>query len=433
VAKLDNGPPRGTRDLFPDAVAKREAVIARVAESYARFGFHRIETPALEDITRLSWGEGGDNEKLIYRVMRRGLDPLLADGTNTADLADLGLRYDLTVPLTRFYANNEGRLPSPFRAMQIGPVWRAERPQKGRYRQFTQCDIDTIGEPSALAEAELLEGTVAALAGIGVAPVRIRLNDRRLLTALAAEAGVPAAATGAFLVILDKLDKIGWEKVKAELVERGFDPQVGERSEWTVGLLSAAGEPESALHRAADLLPRLEDDVLEGLSSTAQSLERIQHDVARSRGDGTAPAAFTWILDPTIVRGMGYYTGQIFEVEHAEVTGSVAGGGRYDGLVGRSLGKQVPACGISIGFDRIVDLAVVPSPDLGLALLYSAGAAPAPEILAAARSLRGGERAVALVPRRGQMRVQLDSLKEEGYSSFVTLEDGLLGEERSLR
>ena len=433
MAKLDTGPPRGTRDLFPDAVAKREAVISRLADSYARFGFRRIETPALEDISRLSWGEGGDNEKLIYRVMRRGLDPVLADGTNVSGLADLGLRYDLTVPLTRFYANNQGRLPSPFRAMQIGPVWRAERPQKGRYRQFTQCDIDTIGEPSVIAEAELLEGTLAALAAIGVAPVRVRLNDRRLLAAIATEAGVPAEATGTFLVVLDKLDKIGWEGVKAELAGRGFGAQVGERCEGTVGLLSAGGDPSSILERAADLLPGLERDVIDGLATTTESLGRLRQDAVKAAENGTTQESFSWAVDPTIVRGMGYYTGQIFEVEHPEVNGSVAGGGRYDGLVGRSLGKEVPACGISIGFDRVVDLAVVPPPDLGVALLYARDSVPAPDVLAAARRLRSGSRAVALVPRRGQMRVQLDALKEDGYSSFVLMENGSPGEERPLR
>ncbi len=429
---MESGPPRGTRDLFPDVVAKREEVIGRLAESYARFGFRRIETPALEDITRLSWGEGGDNEKLVFRVLRRGLDPVLAAQTEVTTLADLGLRYDLTVPLTRFYANNEGRLPAPFRAMQIGPVWRAERPQKGRYRQFTQCDIDTIGEASVLAEAELLEGTLTALGSVGVAPVRVRLNDRRLLTAIAAEVGVPAAATGTFLVTLDKLDRIGWEGVKAELVERGFGPEVGERCEGTVQLLGGDGEPASVLDRVGDLLPGLGDDVVEDLSSTAESLERLAQD-ARGAGDGTSSAGFEWALDPTMVRGMGYYTGQIFEIAHPEVTGSVAGGGRYDGLVGRSLGREVPACGISIGFDRVVDVADVPSPDLGVALLYPGGTTPAPEILAAARRLRGDRRAVALVPRRGQMRVQLDSLKNEGYSSFVMMDAGSLSEERPLR
>jgi histidyl-tRNA synthetase len=186
-------------------------VIAELAKSYGRFGFRRIETPCVEDINRLSWGEGGDNEKLIYRILRRGLDPVVAQGTELNELTDLGLRYDLTVPLTRFYASNAGKLASPFKAMQIGPVWRAERPQKGRYRQFTQCDIDTIDEPSVLAECELLEATLAALVAIGIDGVTVRVNDRRLLAAIAAEAGVPGEGLGGFFVTLDKLDKIGWE------------------------------------------------------------------------------------------------------------------------------------------------------------------------------------------------------------------------------
>lgn len=411
---MDNGPPRGTRDLLPDIVARRESVIAALADTYSRFGFRRIETPCIEDIGRLSWGEGGDNEKLIYKVLRRGLDPVLPAGTPVADLVDLGLRYDLTVPLTRFYANNLGRLPTPFRVTQIGPVWRAERPQKGRYRQFTQCDIDTLGEAGVLAECELLEGTLSALGAIGIEGVTVRVNDRRLLSAVAAEAGVAEQSLGSFFVTLDKLDKIGWEGVRRELAERGYSDTVSGRCEEIVELLQSAETPEEALGRAGDLLPKLPEAVLADLRATFEALARI--------GAG-APGSVAWHLDATIVRGMGYYTGQIFEFAHPDSASSIAGGGRYDDLIERSLGKPVPACGISIGFDRIVEMAHFSAPDLGVAVLYEEGT-PLADVLGTARRLRDSGGSAALVLRRGQMKLQLDSLAKEGYTAFVVVQPG---------
>ncbi len=421
---MDNGPPRGTRDLLPDSVARREAVMAELAGSYARFGFRRIETPCIEDLSRLSWGEGGDNEKLIYKILRRGLDPVVAAGIALGDLVDLGLRYDLTVPLTRFYANNAGRLPTPFRAMQIGPVWRAERPQRGRFRQFTQCDIDTVGEPSVLAEAELLEATLTALGAIGIEGVTVRVNDRRLLAALAAEVGVSESALRAFYVILDKLDKIGWNGVRDELVEQGHSGAVGGRCEQIVSLISGAGSPDGAIARAADLLPGMAESVLTELRETFDALSRVEA--------AAPPGALTACLDTTVVRGMGYYTGQIFELAHPDAPSAIAGGGRYDDLVGRSLGKKVPACGISIGFDRVVEMARFAPPDLGVALLHSAEV-PRWEVLEMARRVRLEGDSATLVSRRGQLKVQLATLQSAGYSSFVVVEPGGVSERRPLR
>src|ERR1700684_350268 len=220
--KIDSTPGRGMRDLLPADVAVRDHVLESISAVYRRFGYQRIETPALEDIGRLQSGEGADNEKLIYQVLRRGLPPEVAAGTPLRDLVDLGLRYDLTVPLTRVYGHNHASLPSPFRSFQVGPVWRAERPQKGRYRQFYQCDIDMIGETSVLAEAELIEATSEALAAIGLTGTTIRLSDRRFWSALASDTGIPAQVQGAFFITLDKLDKIGWPGVRSELAELGL-------------------------------------------------------------------------------------------------------------------------------------------------------------------------------------------------------------------
>src|SRR5580658_1326065 len=222
IMKIDNSPARGMRDLLPADVAVRDHALESISAVYRRYGYQRIETPALENIERLQSGEGGDNEKLVFQVLRRGLPPEVAADTSLRQLVDLGLRYDLTVPLTRFYGNNHASLPMPFRSLQVGPVWRADRPQRGRYRQFYQCDIDMIGEPSVLAEAELIEATSEALASVGLEGTTIRVSDRRFLAALAADAEVPESSWDAFFITLDKLDKIGWDGVRSELAELGF-------------------------------------------------------------------------------------------------------------------------------------------------------------------------------------------------------------------
>lgn len=412
MAKIDNGPARGTRDFLPATVARREVVIDAIARSYTRFGFRRVETPALESIERLSSGQGGDNEKLIYKILRRGLEEL-QPGMQLSELTDLALRYDLTVPLSRFYANNHSQLGVPFRALQIGSVWRAERPAKGRYRQFTQCDIDTLGESSVLAECELLEATATTLLSLSIAPITVRVNDRRLLAAIASASGVPAAATDGYFVTLDKLDKIGWEGVRRELVEaRGLEPGVAALTEELLEKLRGAATARELLGLAGECLPALDEHVLDDLAVTASALEELVGTDGR----------LSFVLDPTIVRGMGYYTGQIFEIAHESSSGSIAGGGRYDNLLGRSLGRAMPACGISIGFERVVDLASVESPDLGVAVLY--GDEPVTAVLAVAREIRRGGRPAALVPKRKALHQQLDALQAEGYSAFVTLEDG---------
>jgi histidyl-tRNA synthetase len=424
--RIDNSPARGMRDLLPADVAVRDHVLESIVAVYRRFGYQRIETPALEDINRLQSGEGGDNEKLVYEVLRRGLPPVVAAGTSLRELVDLGLRYDLTVPLTRFYGNNHASLPSPFRSLQIGPVWRAERPQKGRYRQFYQCDIDMIGEATVLAEAELIEATSEALAAIGLTGTTIRLCDRRFWSALAAETGVPSDRQTAFFITLDKLDKIGWDGVRSELVSLGLSSsQVAGVEEKIRGL---EGLPADKLGGAlADAVPGLAEPVIEDLVTTVTCLDRL----ARVR-------PLNWTFDPTLVRGMGYYTGQIFEVTHPDMPGSVAGGGRYDKLIGRSLGHDVPACGFSLGFERIVDLlARRPSRD-AVAVLFEADV-PVADALEVARDLRsaaGAGRVVETVRRSGKFGAQLKRLETAGFSGFVhvSVVDGAVvrGELRAL-
>jgi histidyl-tRNA synthetase len=423
--KIDNSPARGMRDLLPADVAVRDHVLESISAVYRRYGYQRIETPALENIERLQSGEGGDNEKLIFQVLRRGLPPEVAAGTSLRELVDLGLRYDLTVPLTRFYGNNRASLPMPFRSLQVGPVWRADRPQRGRYRQFYQCDIDMIGEPSVLAEAELIEATSEALAAIGLTGMTIRVSDRRFLAALAADCGVPAEAQDAFFITLDKLDKIGWPGVRTELVELGFDPaRVAAAAEKIQGLTDVpAGKLADAL---ADSVPGLAPPVAADLAATAASLEQL-----------ASERSLTWQFDPALVRGMGYYTGQVFEIIHPEMSGSVAGGGRYDKLIGRSLGQDVPACGFSIGFERIVDLLSREVARDAVAVLVEVDV-PVADAVAVAREMRAGGtgQVVETVRRSGKFGAQLKRLEAAGFTGFVLvgLEDGAIvrGELRAL-
>ncbi|GLW75620.1 histidyl-tRNA synthetase [Actinokineospora globicatena] len=415
--KMDNSPARGTRDLLPATVAVRDHVLARITEVYHRYGYQRVETPALEGIDRLTGGQGGENEKMIYRVLRRGLDETVAADTALADLVDLGLRYDLTVPLTRFYGANQASLPQPFRSFQFGPVWRAERPQKGRYRQFNQCDIDMLGEESVLAEVELIEATTEALAAAGLSGATVRVSDRRFLSALAASVGLPEEAWTGLFITLDKLDKIGWDGVRAELPSRGLDDAAIDRLQESITGLQG-GDPATLDKRLLEAVPGLPDEVVADLAETATALAAV--------------AGLAWEFDPTLVRGMGYYTGQIFEITHPASTSAIAGGGRYDKLIGRSLGRDVPACGFSIGFERIVDLVDGAKTTDAVAVLYEADV-PLPVVTATARELRQGGRTASPVRRRGKFGAQLGKLEEWGFTAVVHVKDAAAApEERPL-
>ncbi|MEU9891323.1 histidine--tRNA ligase [Sphaerisporangium sp. NPDC051011] len=422
--KTDNSPPRGTRDLLPAVVALRDHVLGQIASVYHRYGYQRIETPCLEDIARLVGGQGGENEKLIFKVLRRGLPDQMEQTTGLADLVDLGLRFDLTVPLTRFYGHHHADLPMPLRSFQFGPVWRAERPQKGRYRQFYQCDIDLIGEPSVLAEIELIEATTEALDVLGLTGTTVRLSDRRFLSALAHAAGLPDQAQNGFFIGLDKLDKIGWDGVRRELIDdRQLPAEVVTNALTKIENLQGL-DAQKVADTVADEVPGLDDQVIADLATTTTGLDQI----ARERG-------LRWEFDPTLVRGMGYYTGQIFEVVHPQSTSSVAGGGRYDRLIGRSLGTDVPACGFSIGFERIVDLLGKAPHREAVAVLFDADV-PAAEALTLARQLRTEGRTTSVIRRGGKFSAQLSRLESSGFTSFVHLRadhaPGLRPDERPL-
>ena len=354
----DVSPPRGMRDFLPAEKAKRERALRIIREAYSAHGFDEIETPVVEDFDRLHSGLGGDNEKLGFSVLKRGLthDDLSAAAASgdAHALADLGLRFDLTVPLARFYASHRAELPSVFRAIQIAPVWRAERPQKGRYRQFVQCDIDIIGEASQLAEVELITATSFTLAALGLTGCTIRINDRRILTGILDYCGFAKERFGQALISIDKLDKIGAAGVVTELAEFGADAAavLGGLLQRIEPHVASGGVPMTTAGILSVLPEGIDPDAVAALETLANALTGLPEGVAVR-------------FDPTLVRGMGYYTGTIFEIAHPASGSSIGGGGRYDGMIGRFLGQDVPAAGFSIGFERIVDLIEVDETSAG--------------------------------------------------------------------
>jgi histidyl-tRNA synthetase len=408
-------PPRGMRDFLPGDKAHRERVLATIRGVYRAHGFDEIETPVMEDSARLHAGLGGDNEKLAFAVMKRALttDALRA-AHSPLDLADLGLRFDLTVPLARFYASNRGHLPAVFRSIQIAPVWRAERPQKGRYRQFVQCDIDIIGETGVIAEVEIIAATSAALDALGIPGCSIRINDRRLLTSMLTALGFDSPVHADVLVSLDKLDKIGTVGVLAELAERGHDAttiaaleRVPAFSRYGAdGSASAASEPLTVDTIAAQLSAGVDSDALTDLAAIASAL-----------GD-SVPLVF----DPFLVRGMGYYTGPIFEVSHPDLGYSLGGGGRYDGMIGRFSGDDVPATGFSLGFERLIELVTLPDADGAgdAALVYDADVALS-DVLAVKSALVSEGTRVRIVARPKNLKPTLDQLANDGFTRFAAL------------
>lgn len=413
--KFDTAPPRGMRDLLPREVELRDHAAATILATYTTYGFRRIETPAVESIGLLLGSEGGENEKLVFKILKRGARLESVTTRREDDLADLGLRFDLTVPLARYYAHNRSQLPDPFKAIQIGPVWRAERPQKGRFRQFTQCDIDILGVASEVAEIELILATAEALIALGLTHPTIRLNDRRLLGAIAAQCGFGADRQGDVFVRLDKLDRIGREGVERELREAGHD-------ERAIGRLFALVLPAKDESDRAAALERL-GGVLPAVRECVEGLRTIVRTVGREAG-----GRFSVAFDPTLVRGMGYYTGPIFEAAHEGYASSIAGGGRYDRMIGRLLGEDVPACGFSIGFERVVSIleerrgVVRPEPDR-IALIFDRTDAPA-DVVATAGRLRNAGRVVSLTLKRKNLTKQLDELAREGFGSYAVFRAG---------
>lgn len=340
--QLKKKPVTGMKDILPKEMEIRNYVLKVMKETYRRFGFVSMETPCVEHLENLNSKQGGENEKLIFKILKRGEKLKMDEAKEENDLVDCGLRYDLTVPLCRYYANHASELPSPFKALQTGNVWRADRPQRGRYRQFMQCDIDVIGEASYLAEIDLILATSAFLGEIDFKKFTIRINDRRILKAMAAYSGFNPEKFDTVFIILDKMDKIGIEGVAEELEKEGFS-----RSS-IANYLNLFQNIEPNIEGIRYLKKEL-DGYLE--AEVADNLENIIYQVEKAK-----QADFGLVFDPTLVRGMSYYTGPIFEITMDEFGGSVGGGGRYDEMIGKFTGQNTPACGFSIGFERIVML-----------------------------------------------------------------------------
>jgi histidyl-tRNA synthetase len=409
--KIDTSPPRGMRDLLPSEVEVRDAAIARILDVYRRYGFQRVETPALESLRLLMGGGGGENEKLVFKVLKRGekLASSAKEG-DSGEVADLGLRFDLTVPLARYYAHNHARLPQPLKAIQIGPVWRAERPQRGRYRQFTQCDIDVLGVESEVAEVELILATTEALMALGLTDLTVRINDRRILVAIAEHCAFAPEGFESVFISLDKLDKIGSAGVRAELKAAGHP------STAIATLLALLEEPAM---RQGDVDTVLAALPIDALSPPARALRTVMEAVA---GAGSGRAAI--VFDPTLVRGMSYYTGQIFEIGYKDYPASIAGGGRYDRMIGRMLGREVPACGFSIGFERLIAIlqergGAVAEPGVRVALIFDQERDRLDDVIAAAARLRELGHLVSLEIRGKRLRKQLDDLAHHGFGAYV--------------
>lgn len=409
---LSKKPVTGMRDILPEEMQIRDYVISVIKETYGKFGFTSIETPCVENIANLTNKQGGDNEKLIFKILKRGEKLNVAEATTEESVVDSGLRYDLTVPLVRYYSNNAANLPSPFKALQMGNVWRADRPQRGRYRQFMQCDIDIFGEPTNLAEIELILATTTTLGKLGFQGFEIRINDRQILKAMAAYSGFPEESYDSVFIILDKMDKIGLEGVEQELLEKGFG------SESVDKYLTLYRELEKQENGVAYLAETLQG-VLE--PSVAEGLQEIIDSVT-----ATKAADFKMVFDATLVRGMSYYTGTIFEIALPGFGGSCGGGGRYDKMVGKFTGNDVPACGFSIGFERIVLLLTesgfqIPGKPKKTAFLIEKGVGGDRlcEIIAKAQAARKEGAQVLVVRMNKNKKFQKDQLIAEGYEDFM--------------
>ena len=416
---LSLAPPRGMRDLLPKETALRDWATKTILETYEQFGFSRIETPALEHLQNLKGGEGGENLKLIYEVLKRGekLDKVLESlESNFArdQLADLGLRFDLTVPLVRYFCANQNDLLYPMKAIQIGSVWRAEAPQKGRFRQFTQCDIDILGVKSEVAETELLIASSAALLNLGFNDFQIRINDRRLLTAMVAHCGFTGRFDPIFIAI-DKLDKVGVEGVKKDLLEHGHSADAINK---LAAIISASQES------TADLTSFAADLQKDGSELTAEANQAVSTLSAIIDGIQATAENYDIVFDPTLVRGMGYYTGPIFEIGMKGYSYSMGGGGRYDNMVGKFSGREVPACGFSIGFERIIgvlmDHSVKPKDAREkLALIFDPDRDKTADVMKAAAKLRDEGYSVSAHPRKKDMKKQLDAFLQHDFAKFV--------------
>jgi histidyl-tRNA synthetase len=412
---LSKKPVNGMKDILPAEMEIRDYVTNVIKETYRSFGFTPIETPCMENIANLSNKQGGENEKLIFKVLKRGEKLNLETAKEEADVVDFGMRYDLTVPLSRYYSNHANDLPTPFKALQIGSVWRADRPQRGRYRQFTQCDIDILGEPGNLAEIELITATTTTIGRLGFKNFEIRINERRILKAMAAYSGFAESDYDSVFITLDKMDKIGAEGVAKELLENGYAQESIDKYLNLFELLKEKREvTEGVAFLAETLGDYLEDEVVRSMTEIATAV------------NATKSAEFTLVFDPTLVRGMSYYTGTIFEIAMPELGAACGGGGRYDKMIGKFTGNDVPACGFSIGFERIILLLMesgfkIPESPKKVAYLIEKKypADKLAEVMNQAKEARENGQQVLVVRMNKNKKFQKEQLSKEGYEEFT--------------
>ena len=412
---LSKKPVNGMKDILPAEMEIRDYVTSVIKDTYRSFGFTPIETPCMENIANLSNKQGGENEKLIFKVLKRGEKLNLETAKEEADVVDFGMRYDLTVPLSRFYANNANDLPSPFKALQIGSVWRADRPQRGRYRQFTQCDIDILGEPSNLAEIELITATTTTIGRLGFKNFEIRINERRILKAMAAYSGFTEEDYDNVFITLDKMDKIGVEGVAEELAKDGYAQESIDKYLGLFKLLEEKKDVAEGVTFLADTLGDfLDQEVVTNMTEIATAV------------NATKNAEFTLVFDPTLVRGMSYYTGTIFEISMPELGAACGGGGRYDKMIGKFTGNDVPACGFSIGFERIILLLMesgfkIPESPKRVAYLVEKKypAEKLVDVMKQAKEARANGQQVLVVRMNKNKKFQKEQLSKEGYEEFV--------------
>ena len=408
---LSKKPVTGMKDILPEEMKIRNYVQNVIKDTYKAFGFTQIETPCVENISNLTSKQGGENEKLIFKILKRGEKFNLETAQNEMDVVDNGLRYDLTVPLVRYYSKNANDLPSPFKALQMGNVWRADRPQRGRYRQFMQCDIDILGDPSNLAEIELILATTTTLGKLGFKNFQIRINERRILKAMAAYSGFPEESYDSVFIILDKMDKIGLDGVKEELIKYDFAPEAVEKYTELFAGIEKRDNPIAYLsEKLGDFMG---DDVKQWMDEIIDSVK------------ATKSSDFEIVFDPTLVRGMSYYTGTIFEIAIPEFGGSCGGGGRYDKMVGKFTGHDVPACGFSIGFERIVLLLMeqgfkIPEDYDKVVYLIEKGVEGEKlcEVIAKAQEERKSGTQVLVTRMNKNKKFQKEQLMAQGYENF---------------
>ncbi len=408
---LKKKPVTGMKDILPAEMQVREYVMNQIRETYGGFGFHSIETPCVEHIENLTSKQGGDNEKLIFKIMKRGEKLNLETAQAENDLVDSGLRYDLTVPLSRYYSNNAASLTAPFKSLQMGSVWRADRPQKGRFRQFVQCDIDILGDSTRLAEIELILATTTLLGKIGFKGYTVRINDRNILKGMAAFCGFPEEAYDQVFIILDKMDKIGMDGVARELAEAGYEE---EKIKKYLSLFESVSNDAAGVRSLGSVLKEaMEQEQAENLAAIIDSVSQI------------TTSQFHIVFDPTLVRGMSYYTGTIFEIQVDGFPGSVGGGGRYDKMIGKFTGMDTPACGFSIGFERIITILMdegftVPGKEDKVAFLIEKGVSD--DVMNGAIKEAMEERAKGVTVLVSQMnknkKFQKEGLEKEGYTLF---------------